>query len=384
MNSLLIAKNMMRRTLGQKKGWLLCILLPALAVSLVIKLLGSDSDGSVKIDYVNLDRGSFGSYLVQELSRKPHYRLNEVKSEEELKERVVRRQTNAAFVIPAEFTNAVMSGADGKVSLYQLNLSEASFTLKLNLEQEISRMKAAVQTVKAAAGNGGDAQSRLEQLFAEQAKHNISAVIAGDRRYAGPVVSTSTGILLLFMMVLGNGSISTILEDRRQRTMMRIYAAPVRPYEIALGNFIGSLLLGTMQIVIVLLFTRLALGFDYGVGFLEQLAVLECFLLASVGLAGAIAGLVRNSNNLGTINSLVVTPTCMIGGCFWPVDIMPDFLQKLSNFVPQKWAIEAITSMAAGSTLADVGLEIGILALFAAVLLTFGSVVLKPGDAETM
>jgi ABC-2 type transport system permease protein len=59
---------------------------------------------------------------------------------------------------------------------------------------------------------------------------------------------------------------------------------------------------------------------------------------------------------------------------------MPDAMQKLANFVPQKWTIEAITNLASGDTLTDIRLHLAILLLFAVVLLAFGSVALRPGE----
>jgi ABC-2 type transport system permease protein len=72
----------------------------------------------------------------------------------------------------------------------------------------------------------------------------------------------------------------------------------------------------------------------------------------------------------------------MLGGCFWPVSIMPDWMQKLSNFVPQKWAIDAIERMATGQRLADIGMNLGVLTLLAVILIGIGSVILRPEEAE--
>ncbi|MNT80068.1 ABC-2 type transporter [compost metagenome] len=106
-------------------------------------------------------------------------------------------------------------------------------------------------------------------------------------------------------------------------------------------------------------------------------------MLAALGMAMAIAGLAGNNENGGAFNTLIITPTCMIGGCFWPFQIMPDYMQKLANFVPQKWAIEAISILSTGGRLADVGLHLAILTLFGLVLLSFGTTALLPDSART-
>lgn len=134
--------------------------------------------------------------------------------------------------------------------------------------------------------------------------------------------------------------------------------------------------------LVILIVTRYVAQYDYGLPFFSQFVMLEFFLLASMGIASAIAGLVKNASNMGMINSLVVTPTCMLGGCFWPISLMPEWMQKIANFVPQKWVIEAIQLMAAGQSLSHMWMHMAVLTLFALILLGVGTVILRPEDAE--
>lgn len=166
------------------------------------------------------------------------------------------------------------------------------------------------------------------------------------------------------------------------RTMARTFTAPVRSIEIMLGNFIGSFFVGTLQVLVILIVTRYVALYDYGLPFFTQFVMLEFFLLASMGIASAIAGLVKNASNMSMINSLIVTPTCMLGGCFWPISLMPEWMQKIANFVPQKWVIEAIQLMAAGQPLSHMWMHMAVLTLFALILLGIGTVILRPEDAE--
>jgi ABC-2 type transport system permease protein len=188
------------------------------------------------------------------------------------------------------------------------------------------------------------------------------------------------GLSLMFLMMLINQSVAVIAEDRRTQTMARVYAAPVRSFDIAAGNFIGCVLIGTLQVLAIAALIRFGFGYDFGVPAWMQIVIMECFILASLGIASAVAGFIRNTRQLNIINTLIITPTCMLGGCFWPIDIMPPFMQKLANFVPQKWAIDAMTSGGAGETLAGIALPLGILLLFAVVLLGFGAAVLRPAQ----
>jgi ABC-2 type transport system permease protein len=383
MNSLYIALNMLKRTLGQKRGVLIYIAIPTFVISLIIALLGQAPVREVTIAYMNQDQGNLGNHLVHELSLRKDYILKEMSDSDALKEKVIKQQTNAAFIIPANFSDSLYKGNGPQVEMYQLSISEASFTLKLHVDSIVGELKQTVSSLQTAASlQGADLQTAVEKTLAQIEKHQVKAAVTDLNLYLNPSLSTIVGFTLMFMMSVINSTVSIIMEDRRQMTMARIFTAPVRSFEIVMGNFMGSFLVGSLQILLILSITRYILQFDYHLPFVSQLIIMEFFLLASMGIACAAAGLVKNSSNITSINTLIITPTCMLGGCFWPVSIMPDWMQKLSNFVPQKWAIDAIQRMSTGQRLMDVLLNIGVLALFALILLGVGSVILRPEEAE--
>lgn len=64
---------------------------------------------------------------------------------------------------------------------------------------------------------------------------------------------------------------------------------------------------------------------------------------------------------------------------FWPVDYMPKTLQKISDFIPQKWAIDAITKIEETSN-PNILLDIGILIAFAIAFILIAAYRMKISD----
>jgi ABC-2 type transport system permease protein len=64
--------------------------------------------------------------------------------------------------------------------------------------------------------------------------------------------------------------------------------------------------------------------------------------------------------------NLIITPSCMLAGCFWPIGVMPEYLQKFANFLPQKWALDAMRKLQTEGNLGSITMEITILLAFAA------------------
>jgi len=68
----------------------------------------------------------------------------------------------------------------------------------------------------------------------------------------------------------------------------------------------------------------------------------------------------------------------MLGGCMWPLSIVSGTLRTVGHLTPHAWAVDAWTALVArGGTLATIAPDLGVLAAFAAVLLTLATVRLR-------
>lgn len=387
MNSLHIAWLMIKRTLGRKMGFITFLLLPCLVVTGAVALFGSEQSTRTVIPYVNEDAGVAGTWMIHELAGKEEYLLKPMNNEAEVKEAIAQQKGSSGIIIPANYTEDLLQGKATEIQLVELRISEGSYTLRAAVEGLTSGLQQSASAVTVAAGRVSSemdvlesTQKPLEQLLQEIGKQQVAGEVTDLQIYPKPGLNNVTGFTIMFMMGLLTSAVAVIMEDRRKRTMARVYTAPVRVYEIALGNFLGSFVIGMIQIVMVLGVSRWLLHYDAGIPFGIHFMILSAFMLVSMGIASTVAGLIRNYKNANMLNSLIIMPTCMIGGCFWPISFMPDYMQKLANVVPQKWAIQAVETISAGGTLSDITLPLLILFGMAIILLTVGSAILRPSQ----
>lgn len=381
MPSLHIAANIIRRTMGTRRGLLMNVMIPAILLSIMAGLFAHLDGEKAVIALSNHDTGILGSYIVKSLEDEPLYdiRLESLASEQAMKDAVVDGNADVSVYIPADFTEKMLAGLQPKATMYRMNEQLWNASLATMLVTEANKLSTSVNLIRGSGVSDPDL-SKLTLLLDAQLKPKVDAENIGMK--LGNIVSNPimVGLILMFIMMLCSQSIGFVMEDREQRTMARMYTAPVRSIDIAFGNFLGSVLVGTLQVVVVLGLTYFVFGYSPGVSFGEMLLVIECFLFAAVGIASAVAGLVRKSTQLSQINNIIITPTCMISGCFFPLTLLPDFMQKLANFTPQKWEIGAIDHLGGGGSLSEISLPLLILLLFAAVTIAFGSAVLRPSQ----
>jgi ABC-2 type transport system permease protein len=89
------------------------------------------------------------------------------------------------------------------------------------------------------------------------------------------------------------------------------------------------------------------------------------FGLAAIGLGVLIVSFADDSKQASTMQNLIITPSCMLTGCFWPVEIMPKSLQRIADFLPQKWTIGAIQKLQMGGSFDETIINLWIIAAFA-------------------
>ena len=380
MNSLMIAWHLVVRSIGRKKSFVVYLLMPCVVVSVIIMSITANNSTKIAVQYTNLDDGAAGKYVIQELARNDAYELREIANEAELKEAVINKKGSVGILIPADYTNQVLQGSPPEIEVYEIMVNEASIVIDVTLENAVRRLVATTTDMQA---NGSGFESNRAVLDRIVSDTRLSPVSVGRIDLELTMNSNMyqvTGLTLLFMMALITSTVSLIYNDRRNRTMQRIFSTPVRAYEMTLGYFLGSFFVGILQILFILIFSRYVIGFDYNIPFITHFIILAAFMLVAIGIASAVSGLIRNPNHVGILNSFIIVPTCMLGGCFWPLAVMPEVMQKVSNFVPQKWVIEAVERSAGGSSLSEIWLPLSILGVMAICLLAVGSVILRPQE----
>jgi ABC-2 type transport system permease protein len=102
-------------------------------------------------------------------------------------------------------------------------------------------------------------------------------------------------------------------------------------------------------------------------------AALVLILFAMVGAgAGMLIGSVLNTDQqAGSIGLLFGLGLAAIGGSMVPLEVFPDTMRTISHFTPHAWGNDAFAELVRRSgTVADILVELAVLAAFAVVLLS--------------
>lgn len=121
----------------------------------------------------------------------------------------------------------------------------------------------------------------------------------------------------------------------------------------------------------ILLVAGAALGVRIGAGSVPSVALILALLIVAHGALGAIAGaLLVSFRTTGPFVTGVLTGSMLLGGVYYPTHVIPSWLQQLSHALPISYGLRALRQTALrGDSLGAVSRDVGLLALYALVLL---------------
>lgn len=161
------------------------------------------------------------------------------------------------------------------------------------------------------------------------------------------------GMMIFFAFFTGAGTLQTILVEAEKGTLSRLFTTPTPVAVILGGKVLGTLLMLTVQVTVLMFFGRLVFGIQWGsLGMVVVAAAGLILIAAATGLF--LASLVKNTRQSGAVYGGVLTLTGMIGmiSIFTGGAVSPT-IQAITLVVPQGWAVRGLQTAMQGGTVTD-------------------------------
>lgn len=151
------------------------------------------------------------------------------------------------------------------------------------------------------------------------------------------------GTLVMFtlLILLTSGATMLVLE-RQQGLLRRMASAPITKPELVAGKWCGRMVLAALQVVVALVIGTFLFDMDWGPHLPMVAVVLAVWagFCASAGLwLGTVASTEAQASGLGV---LVANALAALGGCWWPIEVTPGWMQALQKLLPTGWTMDAL------------------------------------------
>ena len=276
-----------------------------------------------------------------------------------------------ALIIPENFSRDVLAGNKVELVLEREKDSdnEASQAAYSHLLKAVIKILARV--VSLAPRDEADLQdrydeARLERLVTLRSEMagKLKAIPAGFN-HTIPAVAV---MFVLFTVLMYGGIL--LLQERRSGQLERTYLSPATFLAIVSGKWLSRLILGMLQITILFLIGKFLFKVYLG----NSLPALFC---ASLFFCGTIAGMsmllgsfIKKEEILIVLNILLANLMAALGGCWFPLELIPPAVRKVSFIFPTGWTMDAFHKLIFfGYDFRSVLVNIGILFAFTLVFL---------------
>jgi ABC-2 type transport system permease protein len=160
-----------------------------------------------------------------------------------------------------------------------------------------------------------------------------------SRQHVGPAY------VLFFMMMFMMVSAKDLVKERQDHTLARLVISRASALDLVAGYFLGGLVIGVVQGAILLGLNAVAFGLDYGdspAALILVVVLFAGFASAASILLGTLARTGPQADGLGSGLSMTFGA---IGGLWWPLEIVPPFMQAIGHALPTGQAITVFHGM---------------------------------------
>jgi len=151
------------------------------------------------------------------------------------------------------------------------------------------------------------------------------------------------GILVMFtlLVLLTSGGTMLVIE-RKQGLLRRLASTPITRAEVVSGKLSGRMILAAIQVSAALTVGTFLFKMDWGPDFAMILVVLAAWA-AFCASAGLLLGSIANSEGqVSGLGVLTANALAALGGCWWPIEITPDWMQMIQKLTPTGWTMDAM------------------------------------------
>jgi ABC-2 type transport system permease protein len=167
----------------------------------------------------------------------------------------------------------------------------------------------------------------------------------GDVEAGNPADYVIPGYLVMFVFFAAATTAETIVRERQNNTLERLLASSVSKSTILGGVYTGTAFRGLIQILIFWGVGILAFNVDLGQSPLAVIILSLLMVIMSSAFAVMLATLAktqRSAGSLAVVTALILAP---LGGCWWPLFILPEWLQTVAKISPHAWANEGFNRL---------------------------------------
>jgi ABC-type multidrug transport system permease subunit len=305
---------------------LIALLAVPLVVIVVIATATQSGDGSKSILFpvVNEDQGPVATALIRAF--REHLEVREV-SRATARHLVAEvNDAPAALILPAELSKRYLAQ---KPTTVEMLTDPAQW-------RELEAIKVVMLLADRETASLGDP---FNQELLTVREHSMT----GNNEVFSSLEQNIPGFSLMFVLLTLIFSVSLALrEEEVWGTSARLAVAPVPRASLLGGKLLARLIVGTAQLLLLLLFGHFVYGLRLGHSPVAMILVATAVVGSMTCFAAVVAAFVRTREQAISVGLAVAFVLASLGGLFWPLYDLPRSIQSIASALITTWSMSAI------------------------------------------
>lgn len=203
---------------------------------------------------------------------------------------------------------------------------------------------------------------------------SISSYTDKDKWVYDSNLQTLFGFALFFSIYTVAFSVVEILREKQNGIWDRYILSPTSKVGMYAGNLIYSFIVGYIQIALIFAVFKYGAGVNFYGSFGKTLILIIPYLFTIIALSIFLAGIVKTVNQFNAIIPLISVSFAMLGGAYWPIEIVTsDLLLGISKAIPITYGMEILKGATiSGLSYNELLFPISILVLMGVVFMGIG------------
>jgi ABC-2 type transport system permease protein len=304
--------------------------------------LGNGNGISLTVVLVDQDKSEQSKVLFEELKKNEAISLEKSSNEKEELEQLKKGDLQLVVIIPEGYAESVAAGESNEPFKLPVYYNETNFAIS----------QVGLQLVN----NAVDTISKKQVDYKPVVVTDSKGVEALNLRYIDFLVP---GIVAMMIMSNNmNGVAGQISSWRERGILRRMQGTTLKASTFIAAQITARFMLNGLQAMIVLGVAWLAFGIEVRGSWLTVIAFVTLGTLAFMAIGFIIAGIAKTPESAGPIAGFLSFPMLFLGGVFFPIKDMPEFLQPIIQILPIAHLSHALReTMNVGTSFMDLGME---------------------------
>ena len=228
-------------------------------------------------------------------------------------------------------------------------------------------------------GSAGDYAGQAAAADAALGPITVTESTAGEN-VLGNITQFNIGAatqLVLFTFLSSLTASAYLILTRQLGVAQRMAASSTGVGTIVMGETLGKYLIALVQALYIIVATWVIFGVDWG-NLWATGALVAVFALVGTAASILLGSMVNNEGVASGIGVGMGIGLGALGGAMMPSEFFSEGVRNIARFTPHFWALEGLKEVVwRGGSIGDVTTELGVLALYAVVLLILSTVLYR-------